>query len=48
MKSFTRTLIPGIALLWYQPERRLSISIWTGTWSRNIRLFGPKKLSFET
>ena len=37
----------GIALLFYRPERRLSVSIWTRTWSRNIRLCGPVKLSWE-
>jgi hypothetical protein len=37
----------GVALLFYKPERRLSISIWTRRWSRNIRLCGPRKLSWE-
>lgn len=37
----------GIALLWYKPERRLSISIWSQKWSNNIRIFGPRKLSWE-
>jgi hypothetical protein len=37
----------GVALLFYRPERRLSISVWTRTWSRNIRLWGPLKLSWE-
>ena len=37
----------GIALLLYRPERRLSISIWTPAWSRNFRLWGPVKLSWE-
>lgn len=37
----------GVALLFYKPERRLSISIWTRAWSRNIRLWGPLKLSWE-
>jgi len=43
------TLYPvsGIALLFYKPERRLSVSLWTRTWSKNIRLWGPKKLSWE-
>ena len=37
----------GVALLYYRPERRLSVSIWTRRWSRNVRLFGPRKLSWE-
>ena len=37
----------GVALLWYKPERRLSVSLWSRTMSRNVRLFGPRKLSFE-
>ena len=37
----------GIALLFYKPECRLSVSVWGKRWSRNIRLYGPKRLSFE-
>lgn len=37
----------GVALLFYAPERRLSVSIWTRRRSRNIRLCGPCKLSWE-
>lgn len=43
----------GIALLWYRPERRLSLSLWfasligIGGWSTNIRLWEPRKLSWE-
>lgn len=37
----------GIALLFYKPERRLSVSVWGRSWSRNIRLWGPRKLSWE-
>lgn len=38
----------GAALLWYRPERRLSLSIWLMPYgSRNVRLWGPRKLSFE-
>ncbi len=44
----------GAALLFYRPERRLSISVWLpslhgiGGWSGNLRLWGPRKLSWET
>jgi hypothetical protein len=37
----------GIALLFYKPERRLSVSIWTRSRSENLRLWGPRKLSWE-
>lgn len=37
----------GAALLFYKPEHRLSISVWTRRWSRNIRLWGPRKLSWQ-
>ena len=43
----------GIALLFYRPQRRLSLSVWAGSWrgiggwSRNFRLYGPVKLSWE-
>lgn len=37
----------GVALLWYKPERRLSTSIWCPWNSKNIRLWGPKKLRWE-
>lgn len=38
----------GAALLWYRPERRLSVSFWVfPVWSVNWRLWGPRKLSFE-
>lgn len=37
----------AIALLWYKPEGRLSVSVWTPFGWRNIRLRGPRKLSFE-
>lgn len=43
----------GIALLFYRPERRLSVSVWLpslrgiGGWSSNVRLYGPRKLSWE-
>lgn len=41
----------GIALLFYRPERRLSVSLWAHKpgvgWSRNVRLWGPRKLSWE-
>jgi hypothetical protein len=37
----------GIALLWYKPERRLSVSVWSRARSYNVRLWGPRKLSFE-
>lgn len=43
----------GVALLFYRPERRLSLSVWLssfrgiGGWSKNIRLYGPRKLSWE-
>jgi hypothetical protein len=37
----------GIALLFYVPERRLSISIWSSKFSKNIRLWGPHKLRWE-
>lgn len=37
----------GVALLFYRPERRLSVSIWGWRRSTNIRLFGPTKLSFQ-
>lgn len=37
----------GIALLWYKPERRLSVSLWSARGARNMRLWGPRKLSFE-
>lgn len=30
----------GIALLWYGPTERLSISLWMPTWSRNVKLWG--------
>jgi|HubBroStandDraft_2_1064218.scaffolds.fasta_scaffold00273_22 hypothetical protein len=34
----------GVAILWYSPRRRLSISIWIGwhkvIWSHNVRLSG--------
>lgn len=30
----------GVALLWYKPKRRLSVSLWTRSWSTNIRLTG--------
>ncbi len=37
----------GIALLFYKPEKRLSVSIWSKAGAKNIRLHGPKKLSWE-
>lgn len=38
----------GVALLFYKPERRLSVSIWSRRLgSHNIRLWGPRKLSFQ-
>lgn len=37
----------GIALLFYKPEKRLSVSVWNTKRSANLRLWGPKKLSFE-
>lgn len=37
----------GIALLWFAPERRLSLSLWNTKRSTNIRLYGPRKLSWE-
>lgn len=37
----------GIAVLFYKPQTRLSISFWGPGWSKNIRLYGPKKLSWE-
>lgn len=37
----------GVALLFYRPEKRLSVSLWGFGRSTNIRLWGPKKLSFE-
>lgn len=49
-----REYVPGwpspeysLALLYYKPEKRLSISVGLPNWSRNFRLYGPKKLSFE-
>ena len=43
------TLYPafGIALLWYKPERRLSVSVWCHAGSWNVRLYGPRKLSWQ-
>lgn len=35
------------AVLWYRPERRLSVSVWFANWSRNFRIWGARKLSFE-
>lgn len=37
----------GAALLFYKPERRLSLSIWTRRGSKNLRLWGPRKLSWQ-
>lgn len=37
----------GVALLWYKPERRLSISIWSRSGSWNFRLWGPRLLSWQ-
>lgn len=37
----------GVAVLFYRPERRLSVSIWARRWSKNIRVLGPAKLSWE-
>jgi hypothetical protein len=37
----------GIALLWYRPNKRLSVSIWSPKSSRNIRLYGPKLLPWQ-
>lgn len=37
----------GVAVLWYKPERRLSVSIWTRAGARNFRLWGPRKLSWQ-
>lgn len=37
----------GIALLWYKPERRLSVSVWSRFGSKNVRLWGPRLLSWE-
>ncbi len=38
----------GIALLWYRPKRRLSVSFWgPRVPARNVRLWGPRKLTFE-
>lgn len=43
----------GVALLFYRPEYRLSVSVWIpslqgiGGYSVNIRLCGPRKLSWE-
>lgn len=43
----------GTAILFYRPERRLSLSLWLpslkgiGGWSTNLRLWGPRKLSWE-
>lgn len=37
----------GVAVLFYKPERRLSVSLWSIRWSKNICFFGPKKLSWE-
>lgn len=37
----------GIALLFYRPERRLSISVWLPHWSQNYRLWGPRLLSWQ-
>lgn len=43
----------GIVLLFYRPERRLSVSVWLpsltpiGGWSGNLRLWGPRKLAFQ-
>lgn len=37
----------GIAVLFYRPKKRLSVSIWYPGFSTNIRLYGPKKLSWE-
>ena len=37
----------GIALLFYRPEKRLSVSIWCPIKSVNIRLWGPRKLSWQ-
>ncbi len=44
------TLYPafGVALLWYRPERRLSVSVWSKFfYARNYRLWGPRRLSWE-
>jgi hypothetical protein len=30
----------GIALLFYKPDRRLSVSVWCPGWSHNVRLWG--------
>lgn len=37
----------GVALLFYKPEKRLSISIWSKRWSKNFKIYGPQKLSWE-
>jgi hypothetical protein len=37
----------GAALLWYQPEKRLSVSFSLRGFWHNVRLYGPRKLSFE-
>lgn len=37
----------GVALLFYKAQRRLSVSIWSQTFSKNVQIFGPDKLWFE-
>jgi hypothetical protein len=37
----------GVALLWFAPERRLSLTLWGFNRSTNIRLYGSRKLSWE-
>jgi hypothetical protein len=37
----------GIALLWYKPERRLSVSLWVPIRSWNVLLWGPRTLSWQ-
>ena len=43
----SKSLLFGVALLWYKPERRLSVSFSVLGYWHNIRLWGPRKLSFE-
>jgi hypothetical protein len=45
--SWTVSLTPRFAFLWYAPERRFSVSIGLANYSYNVRLWGPRKLSWE-
>lgn len=37
----------GVALCFYRPDKRLSVSIWWPTRSYNFRVWGPQKFSWE-